>query len=275
MGWIRSVSRGWEAGFEYLLRGLAITRRQPELYVQLALLYSSPAAAAALLVLYGPHGTRWYAPAVFALPWITVVVAPAVLMLAVHAGHRGEQLSALEATRRGVPWVPRYFWTNVHTTLVFWIPVGLLVWVRDESPLGPLLPGALWAALIGSVVLHQHVRTMLAPYLAIHANHGGREATLASWHLGGQHFWRLLGTFVFGVAPVALPLAVLFGVAELFGPVPVRSALLAASFQLLWVCIQVIRPVLIPALHTLYDDLPAPDRLGLASVSGAGGPGAA
>lgn len=264
MGWVRPVWRGWTTGLECFLRGLEVTRRQPELYVQLVLLYSSPAALAAWLVLYGPHQTLWYAPVVFALPWITVAVAPAVVMLAVHAGQQGEQISVLEATRRGLPWVPRYVWTNVHTTLIFWVPVGGLVALRDASPLGPALPGLVWAALIGAVALHQHVRTMLAPYLAIHGNYGGTQAALLSWQLGARHFWWLLATFVLGVAPVALPLGLAFLVAQAFGPLGLRSALLAASLQLTWVGVQTTRPVLIPALHALYQDLAPPTPLGVA-----------
>ncbi len=264
MGWVRSVASGWAAGFAYLLNGFAITRRQPEVYVQLVLLYSSPAAAAAALVLWGPHETLWYAPVVFALPWITVVVAPAVVMLAVHAGHQGEQINVLEATRRGVPWVPRYFWTNIFTTLIFWAPVGGLVLLRDASPLGPRLPGAVWALAIGLVAAHQHVRTMLAPYLAIYGNSPGHQAALASWRLGGEHFWRLLGTFLLGVAPVAIPLGAAYLLAETFAPLALRSALVAASLQLGWVGIQTIRPVLIPALHSLYHDIAVVDSLEVA-----------
>ncbi len=240
------------APWQHLLRGFDITRQQPDLYLKLVFLYSLPPMAAAWVVLFGPPLSQ---PLAFSLPVITMVVAPVVLMHAVDAGHDGERIGVLEATRRGVPSVPRYVWTNVHTTLLFWVPVGTLVLLRDHSPLGDVVPAAAWVALIGAVAIHQHVRTVLAPYLAVHGNLDGRQAALASWHLGGRYFWLLLGTFLIASLPVALPLGGAFLVAEHFGPDPLSAALLAVSWQLGWVAVQSTRPVLIPALHTVYEDL--------------------
>ena len=109
--------------------------------------------------------------------------------------------------------------------------------------------------LIGLVALHQHVRTVLAPYLAVHGELGGTSAALRSWQLGGQHFWQLLGTFVLGSVPVALPLGIVYLAVEHFGPDPLSTAVLAASWQLGWVGVQSTRGLLIPALHTAYESL--------------------
>jgi hypothetical protein len=242
----------WLAGWRNVQRGLAITRLQPDLYLKLVFLYSLPPLAAAWVVLFAPHGLQ---PLAFLLPVVTMVLAPVVLMHAVDAGHDGERIGVLEATRRGVPSVPRYVWTNVHTTVLFWVPVGTLVLLRDYSPLGELLPNALWITVIGAVALHQHVRTVLAPYLAVHGNVAGWQATQASWHLGGRYFWVLLGTFLIASVPVAMPLTLAFMLAEHFGPDALGAALLAISWQLGWVGVQSTRPVLIPALHTVYEDL--------------------
>lgn len=243
------------AGWGNLRRGIDITRQQPDLYLKLVLLYSIPPLIAAGLVVYGPRETLWFQPIVSLLPLITMVVAPVVLMHAVEAGFDGERIGVLEATRRGVPWVPTYVWTNVHTTLLFWVPVGSLVLLWERSPLGPSLPSVVWVAVIGMVALHQHVRTVLAPYLAVHGELGGTRAALTSWELGGQHFWHLLGTFVVGSLPVALPLGLVYVMIERFGPDPLSAALLAASWQLGWVGVQSTRGLLIPALHYAYEDL--------------------
>ena len=242
----------WLAGLHNVQRGLAITRQQPDLYLKLIVLYSLPPLAAAWLVLFGPASSQ---PLAYLLPVITMVVAPVVLMQAVEAGHDGERIGVLEATRRGVPSVPRYVWTNVHTTVLFWVPVGALVLLRDWSPLGPVVPAIVWVLAIGGVALHQHVRTVLAPYLAIHGDFDGRAAVLTSWQLGGRYFWLLLGTFVLASVPVALPLGLAFLLAERFGPTALAAALLAVSWQLGWVAVQSTRGVLIPALHTVYLDL--------------------
>ena len=255
MSSVSRVNYAWGAAWGNLRQGLAITSRQPDLYLKLVLLYSIPPAAAAALVVFGPRGTLWYEPLVSLLPVITMVVAPVVLMHAVDAGRGGERIGVLEATRRGVPWVPRYVWTNVHTTVLFWVPVGALVLLWEDSPLGPWVPTAVWIAVIGLVALHQHVRTVLAPYLAVHGELDGTRAALTSWQLGGRHFWLLLGTFVLGSVPIALPLALGYVALERFGPVSLSAALLAASWQLGWVGVQSTRGLLIPALHTAYEDL--------------------
>jgi hypothetical protein len=252
---VKPVAHACQAGWANLWRGLAITRRQPDLYLGLWLLYALPPLVAAWLVVLGPEDAAWVQALVFGLPWITVIVAPVVLMRAVAATREGERLNVFEATRRGVPWVPIYLWTNLHTTALFWVPVGALVILREYSPLGPLVPGAGWLALIGVVAVHQHVRTVLAPYLAVHAEFSGTHAALKSWQLGGTYFWRLLGTFAVASAPIALPLGLAFGLLARFGPDALSRALLAASLQLGWVGIQSIRPVLVPALHSVYEDI--------------------
>ncbi len=249
------MNRTWAASWSNLRRGLEITGQQPDLYLKLVLLYSIPPLLAAWLVVKGPPGTLWVEPLVALLPVITMVVAPVVLMHAVDAGRGGERIGVLEATRRGVPWVPRYIWTNVHTTFMFWVPVGALLMLWERSPLGPWLPTIVWIVVIGLVALHQHVRTVLAPYLAVHGELNGTRAALTSWELGGRHFWPLLGTFILGSVPVALPLAVGYLAIEHFGPDALSAALLAASWQLGWVGVQSTRGLLIPALHTAYEDL--------------------
>jgi hypothetical protein len=250
------VGCAWLGAWTNLRRGLALTRQQPDLYVKLVLLYSLPPLAAAWLVLFGPGDTIWPLQLMAVLlPSITMVVAPVVLMHAVDAAHDGECIGVLEATRRGLPSVPRYVWTNLHTTVLFWAPVGSLVLLHDRSPLGPLMPTVVWVLLIGAVALHQHVRTVLAPYLAVHGDMGGTRAAMASWDLGGRYFWLLLGTFLFGTLPIAVPLGIVVLVAEHFGPSALGAALLAASWQLGWVGVQSTRPLLIPAIHTAYEDI--------------------
>jgi hypothetical protein len=252
---VRPVALPWQAGWANLWRGLAITRQQPGLYLALCVVYGLPPLFAAWLVVFGPRDSAWYAPLVFGLPWITLVVAPVVLMHAVAASCEGERLSLLEATRRGVPSVPIYVWTNVHTTLLFWLPVGSLMLLWEHTPLGEVVPGPGWLAVIGVVAVHQHVRTVLAPYLAVHGDCSGTHAALTSWRLGGTYFWRLLATFALGSLPVALPLLLCVALLEHFAPDAVTRALVAASLPLTCVGLQSVRPVLVPALHSVYEQI--------------------
>jgi hypothetical protein len=50
-------------------------------------------------------------------------------------------------------------------------------------------------------------------------------------------------------------LGLVYLLAERFGPDPLSAALLAASWQLVWVGVQSTRPLLIGALHTAYGDI--------------------
>jgi hypothetical protein len=55
--------------------------------------------------------------------------------------------------------------------------------------------------------------------------------------------------------PVALPLGIAYLAIQRFGPDPLSAAALAVSWQLSWVGVQSTRGLLIPALHTAYENL--------------------
>jgi hypothetical protein len=52
-----------------------------------------------------------------------------------------------------------------------------------------------------------------------------------------------------------VPLIACFVLIERFGPNPLSAALLAVSWQLVWVGVQSTRGLLIPALHTAYEEV--------------------
>src|SRR6185437_9981893 len=95
----------------------------------------------------------------------------------------------------------------VHTSLIFWVPTTLLLELHGRLP--SVAPDALWWLLIGSVALYLHTRTLLAPFLAVHADLPGTLAMLTAWRLAGQHLGLCVATLVVGSLPVALPLAIL------------------------------------------------------------------
>jgi hypothetical protein len=158
--------------------------------------------------------------------------------------------------------VPRYFWTNVHTTVIFWVPVGLLLeareWQAAAMPVGGawgLALAALWWLVTGVAALCLHTRTLLAPFLAVHSDLPGTLAALEAWRLSGRHFAVCLSTFVVATVPVGLPLALLgLGLALTLSGAAL-TAFLAAAPNLVWAGIQAVRPILIPAVYGLYNDL--------------------
>jgi hypothetical protein len=199
---------------------------------------------------------------IVALPWVTTVLGAVVIMVAVGYQSRGQTVGLFRATRVAARWVPRYLWTNVHTSIIFWVPIGVLLklrqWLLAIAPeeLAAAFPVAVlsWLPILG-LALYLHTRTLLAPFLAVHADLPGTLAMLAAWRLAGQHFALCLSTLVMGSLPVALPLGLLtLGIAQSLSE-PAQTAFLAATPDLAWAGIQLIRPVLIPALYLLYLDL--------------------
>ena len=84
------VDQSWAGSWWSVQRGLAITRRQPDLYLKLVLPYSLPPLAAAGLVVYGPRDTLWCQPLVFLLPLaIKRRVGRGAVALAMGIGKRG------------------------------------------------------------------------------------------------------------------------------------------------------------------------------------------
>jgi hypothetical protein len=178
---------------------------------------------------------------------------------------RGRSVDPIRATRVGVRWVPRYLWTNVHTSAIFWVPVGLLVVLRygleavtQDGPGSRTLEG-LWWLLIAVVAVYLHTRTLLAPFLAVHADLPGTLATLVAWRLSGRRFALCLAALVLGALPVGMPLALL-ALAIWSVSAAAHAALVTAAPDVAWAGIQLIRPVLIPALYLFYRDLWSPER---------------
>jgi uncharacterized membrane protein len=158
--------------------------------------------------------------------------------------------------------VPRYVWTNVHTSVIFWAPVGSLILIGGwlETSLG--LQGvsgkavaALWWMVIALVALVMHTRTLLAPFFAIHGDLPGTLAALEAWRLSGRYFAICLSTLVIASLPMVLPLLALVAIAVTVAPGTEKAAVVAAAPYAVWAGIQLVRTVLIPALCVLYNDL--------------------
>lgn len=261
MGDRPDATPSWREGATYLQRGLAITRMGLGVQLLILAVYASPALAAAFLTTL-PQPSLWQQALRQSLPWVTAILGTVVVMAAVARQSHDRPVGLCGATRLALPWVPRYAWTNVHTSVVFWVPVGLLLQVRGwQEALVPLAGWAgsaaagLWWLVIGGVAVTMHTRTLLAPFLAIHGDRPGTLAALEAWRLSGRYFAVCLGTLVLAGAPVALPLATITLVLVLTLPIPAVATLEAAAPDLIWAAIQAVRLVLIPALYLLYHDL--------------------
>jgi hypothetical protein len=240
---------------------LTITRPSLGVHLSILAVYSAPALAAAYLSLLA-EPSLWQQVLRAALPWLTAILGTVVVMAAVARQAHGRPVGLGEATWLALTWVPRYIWTNIHTSVIFWVPVGLLLQARGwQETLAPqpgwigVGIGGLWWLVIGVVALTMHTRTLLAPFLAIHSDMPGTLAALEAWRLSGRHFVVCLSTLVAAASPIALPLAALALVLASTLPTSALASLLAAAPDLVWAAIQMVRPVLIPALYLLYREL--------------------
>jgi hypothetical protein len=171
---------------------------------------------------------------------------------------RGRRIGLWRATLAGLRWVPRYVWTNCHTTVIFWLPVGSLLalrgWHEAQGPVSRPLWAAWWL-VIGALALYLHCRTLLAPFLAVHADLPATRAVVEAWRLSGRHFGLCLTTFVFGSLPVGLLLLGLAGGLALLVDAATLDQIERGGADLGWVAIHAIRPLLVPAVYCLYKDL--------------------
>lgn len=244
----------------YFRSGFELISRAPWLFLQVLIAFSMPALAASILVHWLPAGNGWCEPLLFLMDAATTVVAPVVFMMAVGSTYRNERLNLAQVIRQGLPWLPRYVWTNAHTTAIFWVPVGILLFahraVERAADTGVYQEGLLnagWGLAVGCAAVYFHTRTLLAPFLAVHSNLPASQATWFSWRLSHDYFRTAAATFIVCAAPVALPLGLLAAAVSRS-----NGTLLGGMDSLphaTGIGLQLIRLTLIPAVYALYHDL--------------------
>ncbi len=264
-----SLNAAWNDSVGYTRRGLRVLGASPWPYIQILSAFAAPAAVAAYVTASDlPEGFGRSA-LLYALNAISASAAPVVVMTAVAAGFHGVNLGFISAMRQGLWWLPRYLWTNVHTTVIFWAPVLVLLnlfeWQRNEAPVeggAGLVVIAAWVVLIGAVALYVHSRTLLAPFFAVHGNLPATLATIESWRMSGRRFRLVFGTFIVSSAPTAVPLAIVLTTLAftLEEPAGTRAVYTAMLPSLVWVTIKIVRPFLITATYGLYTDLWAEEQ---------------
>ena len=249
----------WGAGVRYAARGLATLRVTPLVIVAIMVLFSLPAAGVIWITAVDlPEGFGRTAGTTV-LNLLSGTVAPVMFMKAVAAAHEGRRPGLWRHLEDGTRWLPRYIWTNLHTTVIFWVPVGILTLgliSYQRTAFAESFPGGLvsvlWIVVIGGTGIYLHSRTLLAPFIAVHGNVPGSLAALESWRVSGRVFGPVLATFVITAGPLAVPLAAVFMgfYLTLTGPaLEVFTATLAAQ---VWIAIKLIRPPLVAATYALY-----------------------
>lgn len=261
-GWKTSMGQGARAGAFHTLHGRGRMRERANPFYPWVVAFTLFSLAAIFLGRSAGGFWSWQNLGALALDGMTVAVAPVVLMVAVGAAFQGEAVSMRKNLRASVPWFARYLWTNVHSTVVFWVPVEalvLLAWGQARFLPAPaaLEPWAvgLWAVLILVTALYLHTRTSLAPYLALHSNLPGTQAVLVSFRLtAGRGFWRALGVILCSTTvPLALSAVGVGGLLLLLGEGV--EAIGEMAPHLVGLELMAARVLLVPALHSLYEEL--------------------
>lgn len=246
-------------GAYYFKQGMELTLRAPWFFASIVFLFSVPALLAAF-VSWRAEPQILSAAYVIFLNTITTVVGAMVFMIAVGANYRDEQVTFPQIVRRALPWLPRYIWTNVHTSIIFWVPVSSLIvlhsWLSNQGWLGTIPSWFdVWGftILVGVVAGYMHSRTLLAPFLAVHSDLPASRAAWESWRLSGYTQKKVLMTFFVGSLPFAIPVLVLFrgmllGEGYKIVPANVEPHLMAVGLQF-------VRLTLIPSAYVLYHEI--------------------
>ncbi|MBM4437036.1 MAG: hypothetical protein FJ029_07340 [Actinobacteria bacterium] len=250
----------WRTGGHYRRAVLAYT---PWTYVALVLLFSVPPVAAIVILASHPPEGLGLALTLAVLNFFGTIAPPVMFMMAVAAGYHRERRPIVVHLWHGATWLPRYLWTNLHTSVIFWAPMGSVVllfrWYLEEVRLSGPADAAVVAALYaGSIVvgLYVHARTLLAPFLAVHGNLPGTLAALGAWRLGGRYFPQGFGTMVVPAGPVVLPIAgIIVGVYLALRDSPDASGTFFATLPAqMGLALNIVRPVVVTATYGFFQD---------------------
>ena len=256
------MGTAWRQGGRYAVRGLKTLRLTPLVFVAIMALFSLPAAGVIAITAADLPEGLWRTAGAAVLNLLSGTVAPVIFMKATAAAHDGQRLGLWWHLADGTRWLPRYIWTNLHTTVIFWVPVGALALgligfqrlALAESPPGILI-SILWVVAIGATGLYVHSRTLLAPFIAVHGNVPGSLAALESWRVSGRMLGPVFATFVISAGPIAVPLAAVFMGFYLTLAGLALDVFTATLVAQVWIAVNLIRPPLVAATYALYTEV--------------------
>jgi len=250
-------SEAWRSGIGYSRAGVDHCRMRPQLFGLLTVAFCVPLVLALGLSVGAPEAV-WLDAATFILTSVTVLGGGLTIMVAVDASTRGESPTAGVLLLRAVGYLPRYVLTNAQTTIFFWgimLPaITLAGMVTAGRPVWVTMLVWTVVVLLGIVC---HLHTMFAPYLAICDGLAPPRAVVEGFRMTQRDLGTSAVTFLSAVAVVGLPL--LIGIAGLWayasweGPAAVTRFDQALPYLMAGL-VQLVRPVMVAAVHSLYAD---------------------
>jgi hypothetical protein len=231
---------------------------RPRLFGLLTGAFCLPLAAALLLTVALP-ASPGLGVATFVLTSITVVGGGLTMMIAVDALARGEMLGSLALTRRVLSCLPRYLLTNAQTTVFYWSIMLPAIMLAGHETAGQPAPVqlAVWTVVVALGILC-HLHTMFAPYLAICGDLPPPRAVLEGFRLTRRDLGTSAATFVSATGVIGIP--ILLGIGVLWALAQHEGAPAMARFDqalplLTAGLVQLVRPIMVVAVHGLYEDL--------------------
>lgn len=202
-----------------------------------------------------------------AFVWTMIVASVFVMDVTEQVGRR--HTIDYRISLRRFPWsVSRYLMTNVYSTIIFWVPVGGIYYLRSLLP--PDHPATTALALLAVLTaLWIHCHTLLGPYLSLYGGLSPWQALITSCRIANDNFAETIFTFVLASAIGLIPTLLALALGWL-GPVSISlNGLDARTTYLSWVSIEIVRPFLVPALHRFFRESwdPKGDRSAVGSVS--------
>ncbi|MCL0043173.1 hypothetical protein M1N17_01870 [Dehalococcoidia bacterium] len=249
------------SGSFHLRYGWRQINTQPRPFLEFVFGFAFLSALAAFIDYFATPDTIGSRLPFYMLNIPVVVFASPCLMLAVQSAFDKSGKQAIPVLWSSLPWVGRYLYTNAHSSVVFWVPIGLLYFMyRFQSINMPVstdydyLQRIVWGAIFVLTGIYLHTRTALAPYLAIHNNIQATLAITVSFRLSsGGDFWRVLGVLLFASIPPIVVMGALLGLGELFGILHLERVS-AISLHFIGLVLQGIRLLLIPSLYSLHQE---------------------
>ena len=257
----RFIKNVFDKGSFHLRYGWRKINDQPRPFLEFIFAFAFLSAFAAFIdYVATPYTIRSRLP-VYMLNVPVIVFASPCLMLAVQSAFDKSGKRAIPVLGSSLPWVGRYLYTNAHSSVVFWVPIGLLyLMYRFQSINIPLssdydyLQRIVWGSIFVLAAIYLHTRTALAPYLAIHNNIQATLAITVSFRLSrGGDFWRVLGVLLFASIPPIVVMGALLGLAQFLGILHL-DRMSARSLHFIGLVLQGIRLLLIPSLYSLHQE---------------------
>lgn len=239
----------WQESVYYVIAGIRLCCKDTNGLILLVGIFLLPDLAAAIIGSRPGMIAYWLATI---LPWISITLGNCALVLAIDTIKARQPVKLIPILYTSTRWLPRYLWTNVLTTILFWSLFLPLQWLLAQKTShwnwSWLIPSSLIPTILLLLpMLFWHVRLVFATYAAIIDNQPGIRSVMISIGIAHKR-WRMVVAAFAGsmlvLAPITGPLYLLI----------LHSSNAQVTEGYTWALIMVMRPLFIATLCVIYMD---------------------